>query len=52
MQHPRLGSLLGALIAAVALVDPVAAQASATVELIDELNLKLLYVAIPITLLV
>jgi cytochrome c oxidase subunit 2 len=53
MQQPRLESLLiGALIAAVALVDPVAAQASATVELIDELNLKLLYVAIPITLLV
>ena len=53
MEYPRLGSILiGALIAAVAIVDPVAAQASATVELIDELNLKLLYVAIPITLLV
>ena len=53
MQAPRLGSIIiGALIAAVAMVDPVAAQASATIELIDELNLKLLYVAIPITLLV
>jgi cytochrome c oxidase, subunit II len=53
MQGPRVGSIIiGALIAAVALVDPVGAQASATVELIDELNLKLLYVAIPITLLV
>jgi len=53
MQGPRVGSIIiGALIAGVALVDPVGAQASATVELIDELNLKLLYVAIPITLLV
>jgi cytochrome c oxidase, subunit II len=53
MHYPRSASVvIGALIAAVAMVDPVAAQASATVELIDELNLKLLYVAIPITLLV
>jgi cytochrome c oxidase subunit 2 len=51
MRRIRLG--LVALLSAVALAlaaDPVAAQASASSGLINELNAKLLYVAIPITI--
>jgi cytochrome c oxidase subunit 2 len=53
MKAKRLGlvALLSVVTLAVA-ADPVAAQASATSELINELNGQLLYVAIPITLLV
>ncbi|WP_101296463.1 cytochrome c oxidase subunit II [Halegenticoccus soli] len=46
-----LVSLLSAVALALA-VESVAAQPSTTAELINELNLKLLYVAVPITLLV
>jgi cytochrome c oxidase subunit 2 len=50
MRRTRLGlvTLLSAVVLALA-ADPVAAQASATSGLINELNGKLLYVAIPIT---
>jgi cytochrome c oxidase subunit 2 len=52
MQRTRVGALAAFLAALVALaVEPVAAQ-SINKELIDSLNFKLLYVAIPITLLV
>jgi len=52
MRRTRLfGGLVG-LVALVFAVDPVAAQASANDELISGLNLKLLYVAVPITVLV
>ena len=51
MRRTRLGlaGLLSAVVLALA-ADPVAAQASATSGLINELNSKLLYVAIPITI--
>ncbi len=51
MRRTRLGlvTLLSAVVLALA-ADPVAAQASATSGLINELNGKLLYVAIPITI--
>jgi cytochrome c oxidase subunit 2 len=50
MRRTRLGlvTLLSAVVLAL-VADPVAAQASATSGLINELNGKLLYVAIPIT---
>ncbi|WP_318570208.1 cytochrome c oxidase subunit II [Salinigranum marinum] len=50
MRRTRLGlvALLSAVVLAL-VADPVAAQASATSGLINELNGKLLYVAIPIT---
>jgi cytochrome c oxidase subunit 2 len=53
MKAKRLGpvALLSVVTLAVA-ADPVAAQASATSGLINELNGKLLYVAVPITILV
>ncbi|SFR45549.1 cytochrome c oxidase subunit II [Halogeometricum limi] len=53
MRKTRLAlvSALSVLVLAL-FVDPVAAQPSATAELINELNSKLLYVAIPITVLV
>jgi cytochrome c oxidase subunit 2 len=52
MTRTRLaGAALAVLVSVVVAADPVAAQASATSELINELNTKLLLVAIPITLL-
>jgi cytochrome c oxidase subunit 2 len=53
MRKKRLAlvSLFSVLVMAL-VADPVAAQPSATAELINELNSKLLYVAIPITVLV
>ena len=51
----RIRVAVAAVFSAVALAlvaDPVAAQASATSELINQLNARLLYVAVPITLLV
>ncbi|GGJ10691.1 cytochrome c oxidase subunit II [Halobellus salinus] len=46
-----LGSLLAAVVVGLS-ADPVAAQPSASAELINGLNVKLLWIAIPITLLV
>jgi cytochrome c oxidase subunit 2 len=53
MRKKRLAlvSLFSVLVMAL-VADPVAAQPSATAELINELNAKLLYIAIPITVLV
>ncbi|WP_049987030.1 cytochrome c oxidase subunit II [Halobellus rufus] len=53
MRKTRLAlvSLLTVLVAGLA-ADPVAAQASASAELINGLNGKLLYIAVPVTLLV
>ena len=53
MRRTRLGlvALFGVVALAVA-ADPVAAQASRSAGLINELNAKLLYIAVPITLLV
>ncbi|WP_338742114.1 cytochrome c oxidase subunit II [Haloplanus salilacus] len=53
MKRSRL--VLASLLSAVALAlaaDPVAAQSSVSAELINQLNNKLLYIAVPITLLV
>lgn len=49
----RATTLVGAALALVALGSaPVAAQSSTSIGLIDDLNLKLLYIAVPLTLLV
>jgi cytochrome c oxidase subunit 2 len=53
LRRTRLGlvSLLGVVALAFA-ADPVAAQTSTSAQLIDQLNAKLLYIAVPVTLLV
>ena len=52
MTRTRLGSLLLGLVGLALLATPVAAQPSTTAGLINDLNGRLLYVAIPITILV
>ncbi|MFC7070783.1 cytochrome c oxidase subunit II [Halobaculum lipolyticum] len=52
MTRTRLGSLLVGLAGLALLATPVAAQPSTTAGLINDLNGRLLYVAIPITILV
>ncbi|MFC7096670.1 cytochrome c oxidase subunit II [Halobaculum marinum] len=52
MTRTRLGSLLVGLVGLALLATPVAAQPSTTAGLINGLNSRLLYVAVPITILV
>ncbi|MFC7137463.1 cytochrome c oxidase subunit II [Halobaculum litoreum] len=52
MTRTRFGSLLLGLVGLALLATPVAAQPSTTAGLINDLNSRLLYVAIPITILV
>ncbi|WP_435062682.1 cytochrome c oxidase subunit II [Halobaculum sp. EA56] len=52
MKGTRLGSLLVGLVGLALFAVPAAAQPSTTAELINDLNGRLLYVAIPITVLV